>query len=216
MSKRLEVELGPGDGSELEHRARLRRVASEPLTHDLAHGRRRAELGCRPDEARSARGGVDRVGVDELTPELRDEKRVAGCQLGHRRAQLVRGLDAGREPDELPDLGVGEPAEADPDDSLAPRDVDERVGEARGDLPGRVPVRRDDQHARVGAGPNEVSQEEERRGVGPVHVFEHEEERRAAGGERERVGDGGVQAVALCVGVDGLALGRAFGTREPW
>ena len=217
MAQRFEVELGPGDGGELEHRSRLRRVAREPLAHDLAHGRRRAELGRRPDEARSAGGGVDRIGVDQLPPELRDEERVATGQLGHRGAQLVGWLGAGREADELPDLGVGEPAEPDPDHTLGARDVDERVGEAGGYLPRGVPVRRDDQHARVCACPNEVPQEEERRGVCPVHVLEHEEKRRATAGVRERVGDGGVQAVTLGVRIDGRDLGGAAGTcREPW
>ena len=131
LAKGLEVELGTGDRSELEHGSRLGRVARESLAHDLPDRRRRAELGCRPDEARVARACVDRAGVDQLTPELGDEERVAARQLGDRRVQLVRGLDPGRESDELPELGVGEPTEPDPDDALAAGDVDERVGEAR-------------------------------------------------------------------------------------
>ena len=125
--------------------------------------------------------------------------------------QLVRGLDPGRESDELPELGVGEPTEPDPDDALGAGDVDERVGEARRDLAGGVSIRRDDQHARGRAGPHEVAQEEQRRRVRPVDVLEHEQDRRAPSGGGEHVGDRRVQAVALRVGIHSLALGGVAG-----
>ena len=79
------------------------------------------------------------------------------------------------------------------------------------DLAGGVSIRRDDQHARGRAGPHEVAQEEQRRPVRPVDVFEHEQDRRAPSGGGEHVGDRRVQAVALRVGIHSLALGGVAG-----
>ena len=54
-----------------------------------------------------------------------------------------------------------------------------------------------------------MTQEQKRRGVGPVRIFQHQQRRAALGDAGQQVGDGGVQPVALGVRI-GLQSGRAI------
>ncbi len=115
--------------------------------------------------------------------------------------ELGRRLDPGRESHELGDLVLRQPAQPDPRDALGAVHVDERLGERRRDVGVGVAKGRDQQHPGGRAGPHEVTQELERRGIGPVHVLEHDEERCLRADPDEQVGDRGVEPVPLGVGI---------------
>ena len=80
------------------------------------------------------------------------------------------------------------------DDALRAVDVDERLRELGGDVRLGVAKRRDDQHPRRGARADEVSDEEQRRRVGPVQVLEHEQDGRLGRDADEELGHRRVEA----------------------
>ena len=110
-----------------------------------------------------------------------------------------------RQPDELGHLVAREPGEAQPHD-VVPAQVGERLRERLRHVGLGVAEGGEQEHARR-PGPDEMAQEVERRGVGPVAVLEHEQRRPAPGDAREHVGDRRVEPVALRVGV---GVGRAW------
>ena len=213
MTDRRELEVGPGDRRELEQLDRRRRKPLKALVRDLADGCRRTQLGRGPDEPRP--GQADRHGalVHQLAPELRDEEGVAAGELADGLGQLRRRLGTRRQPDELGELAVGKPPESDTDDPLRAVDVDERLRELGGDVRLGVAKRRDDQHPRRGARADEVSDEEQRRRVGPVQVLEHEQDGRLGRDADEELGDRRVEAQPVGVRVRGRPSPRADVTR---
>jgi hypothetical protein len=110
----VQLEVGARDRGEREHLVRLGREPRESLVDDLPHGRRGPELRRRPREQRPSRPDLDCARVEQLAPELGHEERVAACQVGDRGTQLGRRFDPGRESHELGDLGLRQPAQADP------------------------------------------------------------------------------------------------------
>ncbi len=213
VADRRELEVGAGDGRELEELDRRGREPLEALVRDLADGRRRPQLGRGPDEAHPRQADGHGAFVHELAPELRDEERVAAGELADGLRQLRRRLGTRRQPDELGELAVGEPPEPDPNDTLRSIDVDERLRELGGDVRLGVAKGRNDQHPCRGARADEVPDEEQRRRVGPVQVLEHEQDGRLGRDTDEELGHRGVEAQPLGVRVGGRPSPRAGGTR---
>ena len=83
------------------------------------------------------------------------------------------------------------------------------LGERMGGRQLRVAVGADDQQT-VGRGVgHHVAQKLEARLVGPVQVVEHEDDRTLAAGRLEKTHHGGIEEVALGVGVGGLRAAAA-------
>ena len=138
------------------------------------------------------------LGLPQVADELHRVERVAGglvVQLRqHVRAGLLAG--AGDGPDHAGQLGVVEAGQRDPPAS-APVEVGERRPELGGRLRRGVAVAGDDEHGRVDQGPAEVSEQEQRGGLGPVEVVEDQGQRAARRDPAEEVGDRLEQLVAL-------------------
>ena len=158
------------------------------------------ELLGRAMHADRAAGELDRPRLDQRAPQLADQERVAVGEVADRGRELGRHeVGTRREPDELGHLVAREPGEAQPHDVVAAQ-VGERLRERLRHVGLGVAEGGDQEHARR-PGPDEMAQEVERRGVGPVAVLEHEQRRPAPGHAREHVGDRRVEPVALRVGV---------------
>ena len=211
---RVELEVGSHHGSQLEDVPRLAGEPREPLADDVPHRRRDPELGRRPGETRAVRADVDGGGVDQLAPELGDQERVAAGEVADDRRQLGGGLDAGRQPDELADLARRQPAEADAHDSLGAVHVDERLRELGGHVRVGVAEGGHEEHPSRRAGAHEVPHQLQRGRVGPVHVLEHEEQRCFRADADEQLGHGGVEAVALRIGVGRRGRGQLADARH--
>ncbi len=125
-----------------------------------------------------------------------DELRVDG--VGSRSARPLH---------EFRDVVFVEPLEANPHDVVGATKVGEGVGQLIVHFGVVVPEGREDQQARVAVGLREVSQEQERRRVGPVAVLHDEEDRLAVPHPHEEVTDRGVEPVPLGVGVRGHGRG---------
>ena len=119
---------------------------------------------------------LDRPGLEQRTPQLADEERVALGEVvdrGGERPQRVVGAGAGSAPDELGHLLPGQPRQPYVDD-VVPAQFGERLGELAGHVGVGVAVGgQHDKAARGGA--REVSQQQQGRGICPVDVLEDQE-----------------------------------------
>ena len=201
----VELELRPTVAASSSRSLVAGRQAREPLADDLAHALGRAELGERPRERDRAVDDLDRAGLDERAPQLADQERVALGQVADRPRELrepgAESAPAARR-DELGHLVAGEPGEPQPDDVVGPAQVGERLRRAspaprprcrgtwraaararrRPAAPGGAAAAASDASAQC---PSSSTSSTGRVSLTPV----------------EQVGDGGVQAVALGVGI---------------
>ena len=115
--------------------------------------------------------------------------------------EIVGGVHAGGQPDELGHLTSRQATDEEPDDSLGASDLDEHVRQLGGDIGLDVPVRRNEQHPDVRAGTYQVPYEQQRRRIGPMHVLEHEQHRPPPSGCREEVDHRAVESQPFRVGI---------------
>ena len=114
-----------------------------------------------------------------------------------------------------------EPAQADPHDALQPVQLRQRRSERLRQLAIALAEQRQHDDRSRAQRPRKVTQEEQRRCVGPLHVIEHEHRRRLAGEPRQQRRQRCVQLVALGIGVLRLRIGvrgrRVAGSRaQAW
>jgi hypothetical protein len=98
---------------------------------------------------------------------------------------------------ELGDLELGQTGEVQAHDIVRAAQVGQRVGELGRHVRLGVSERRQDQNSRFGGRPSQVTQQDQRRVVGPVPIFDHEQQRLAPPGARKDVAHRRVQAMAL-------------------
>ena len=206
---RVELELGPDHGAELEHLAGRPRQAGEAVCDDLAHRLGRPDVVDRVSQPHGQQPHLERLGIDQVAPELGEEERVPVRQAEDRLRHLPRPLCAGGQAHELRHLVVAQPAQAHANDALRPGDVDQGLRERRRHVGLEVAEGGDEQHPRGAAGSHQVADEQQRRDVRPVHVLQHEQHRRAPADRREQVREGGVQEMALGVRVGGAGRRQA-------
>ena len=172
----VQLEVGAGHRGELEHLVRLGREPGEPLVDDLPHGRRapRARLpaaqGARPSGPISTAPASTSSRQSSVTRNALPPVRSA---IAERSSSVGSTPAASRTNSAI--SSVRQPAQADPRDALGAVHVDERLGERRRHVGLGVAKRRDQQHPSGRAGADEVPQQLERRGVGPVDVLEYEQ-----------------------------------------
>ena len=201
---RFELELGPGDGGQLEQIRGLRGEAREPLADHLVDAFGRPELAQRPGHPHLSPADLDDPGLEQGAPELADEKGVAAGEVVDRLrelSQLGAGIAAGGAADQIGDLRPGEAREPHSHDVLGAAQVGERLRQPRGHVGLGVAKGREQQQAAAAGGARQVPQHQQRRGIGPVPVLEHHQHRPAATHVLEQVRHRGVEAVALGVGV---------------
>ena len=88
-AEQAELELGSGRGGELEQVAGCGREPRQPLAHDLANALGRAQLGQRPAEPDRALDDLDGSRLDQLSPQLADEERIALGDLADRVGEVA-------------------------------------------------------------------------------------------------------------------------------
>ena len=203
---RLELELRPGDGGELEQVGGARSQAREPLADHLADAFGGGELGQRPGDEDASVDYLDRPGLEQGAPELADQEGVASGEVVNRARELGQlGIAAevtGCPADEVGDLGLREAREAHPEDIIGAPEVGQRLRQTSRHLVGLGVAEGDeDQEPGAPGGPRQKPQQEKRRHVRPVRVLEHQQHRPFAADVGEQVGDRGVKAVALGVGI---------------
>ncbi len=202
----VELELGTGDGGQLEQVPGRGIQAGQTLADDLAHALRRRDLLQGPGQPQRTLLDRERLPLDERAPELAQQERVALGEVADRAGEPCVGrvdLAAARPANELPDVLLAEAAQVQAHDVVGAAQVGERLGELCGDVGLGVPERGEQEHAGLARRPREVAQEHERRGVRPVPVLEHEQQRLPASCAREEVGHRRVQAMTLGVGIGG-------------
>ena len=200
-----QVELLSGDGGELDQRDRGGVELRQALADDLADALRTAELGHRTRQPGAVAGDRHRAAVDQGAPEFGHQERVAARQVvqdttGVRQARAE--LTAARAAHELRDLGGAQRLEAHPRHSLRAPQVDQRRGQCLGDLGFGVAKRGHEQAPCLRRPPREVTQQQQRRRIGPVGVFDHQHQRRLARGRHQQVTDRAVEAVAFGIRID--------------
>ena len=110
------------------------------------------------------------------------------------------GFPSAAWPTNSADLVAREAGQPQPDHVVGAAQVGESVRERLRQVGLGVAEGGEQQHPRPAAGPRQVAQEQQCRGVGPVPVLDHEQHRPAADA-REQIGHGRVQPVALGVGI---------------
>ena len=196
-----ELEVGAGDRGELEQleAATESRCSRWSATSRTVAGVPSSDVG---RTSRAADGPIaDGSLVDQLAPELGDQEGVAAGEVADDAVSSFRRLGPVGQADELRELGVCEAAEPDPDHAFRPVHVHKRLGELGSHVRLGVPERRHDQHARRGARPDEVADEEKRRRVGPVEVLEHEQHGRLVRDGDQQLRHGRVESQPLGVRV---------------
>ena len=107
---------------------------------------------------------------------------------------------------ELLDVRHAEPAQADPHHAVEAVQLGQRRSERLRQLATALAEQRQHDDRSRAQRPREVTQEDQRRCVGPLHVIEHEHRRRVASEPRQQRGQRCVQLVALGIGVLGLRV----------
>ncbi len=212
VAQDVELELGAGNGGQLEQVAARRIESAQALTYDLTDALRRCDFLQRSRQPERAVVDREHVCLDERAPELAEQEGVALGEVAQRAGELGLGgveLAAAGAAHELPDVLLAQPAQVEADDVVGAAQVCKRVGELGRDVGLGVSERRHHEHAGLGARAGEVAQEHERGRVGPVPVLEHEQQRLPATRGGQDVGHCRVQTVALGVRVGG------DGRREP-
>ena len=127
----------------------------------------------------------------------------------HRRLLLAPGGSL----DELGNLDFAQTAELESHHVVRATQVGERVRQFRGNV--RLGVAKGGEHeqARVGRGPRQVPEEQQRRRVRPVPVLEHEQQRTPPRRRGEEVADDRMKPVTLGVGVGRNGVGQPFDTK---
>ena len=191
----------------------------EPPADDLAHALGDAEVG---DRARGGPAPVvvlhDRAGLGEVAQHLTDEERVALGLGVQRRGEIPAALGelvTGDVRHEAGDLVLVEALEVEAVDAGLAPEVAEHVRERMAAVEVGVAVRAEEEHAHRRRRPEQVTEQDERRLVGPVQVVEHEHHGRRGRDLGEQVGDRVEQPEALGLGVGHHRLGEAGdATRE--
>ena len=203
-ANRLQLELRPGHGGELEQVGGPAGQAREPLADHLANAFRGAELGQRPGHPDLPAGDLDYAGLDQRPPELADEEGVAPGEIvdrGRELAELGVGVASGGAADQIGDLGAGKSREAHPHDVLGAAQVGKRLRELLRHVGLGVAEGHEEEQPGAPGRARQVPQEQERGNVGPVPVLEHQQHRPLAAGPGQQVGDRRVEAMALRIGV---------------
>ena len=118
-------------------------------------------------------------------------------ELGHAGAEVALGRAA----NEVGHLVIGKPGQPQADDVIGSAQVGEGLGERRRDI--RIGVAEGGQQAEAGlrGAASEVAQQQQRRPVSPVTVFDHQQHRLSSAHLGEQVGNRRMQPVALGVGI---------------
>ena len=202
LAQHVELELGTGNGREPQQIPCLGRQTRESLADDLANTLGRGKLGEGAPHQRRRSVDLDRPRLDQGSPELAQEKRVALGEIADAGRELREGdLPGGARgaTHEFLDLVAREAVEPEPNDVICTAEVGERVGQLCGHLRFGVAECRHQEHPGVGGRPREMAQEEQRRAVCPVPILDDEEQRLTTPDAREEIGDGCVETVALRV-----------------
>ena len=157
-------------------------------------GRQRGQLAVqrRPDAVGHAQPVVRgaSIGGRDAARELQQEERVAAALAIH--VLAFAGWDSA---EQLARRGARERCDVQAQRLLSAHRSGERAGQGRRELRGAEPERQ--QHAGAGWMSQEVDEQLDRRGIGPVHVVERDEDVAVGGQRSEEVADGAIGPIAL-------------------
>ena len=152
-----------------------------------------------------------------MAQHFADEERVALGLTVQRVREVEAGrveIVAGRLRHQARDLAFVEPLEIEPLHTRFAPEVGEHLSERMRAVEVGVAVRREHEQPHRSGRAQQMTQQHERRLVGPVHVVEHEHDGMARGDLAEQVGDAVEQAEALGVGVGAHRLGQPGDARR--